>query len=135
MAKEKGRTADVKEPEDASVRQSVELSRHRGFGGDKKLFLQLIAAKRSQNNATELNLQEFSKVFAIKDKQLAQDLFRAFDTNGDGNVTLEELKLMADLLEKGDPQARIDRATSHHHNPRAPLSFMRSVSAIQGFRL
>lgn len=94
---------------DDGVRASVELSRHRGFGGDKKVFLEIIAAKRKQGNASELNLQEFSKVFGIKDKQLAQDLFRAFDVNGSGTVTLDELKQMADLLDKGDPATKVER--------------------------
>lgn len=88
----------------------MEISRHRGFGGDKKVFLEIIAEKRRQGTATELNLAEFKKVFGIKDKQLAQDLFRVFDANGGGTVTLEELKDMADLLERGDPHAKVDRA-------------------------
>lgn len=126
-------TLNAAEKEDESVRASVEISRHRGFGGDKKVFLEIIAEKRRQGTATELNLAEFKKVFGIKDKQLAQDLFRVFDANGGGTVTLEELKSMADLLERGDPQAKVDCTFCiSGHVLRLGLTYR---SAFQDFRL
>ena len=90
------------------MRKSVELARHRGFGGDKKLFLEIISGKHDKNKL--LTLQEFTRVFGIKDKQLATDLFHAFDSEGSGTVNLDELTSMADLLEKGDPNAKVDCA-------------------------
>ncbi len=114
---------------DEGVRKSVDLSRHRGFGGDKKIFLDMIASKRAQNDSSHLNLAEFSKVFGVKDKQLAKDLFRAFDLNGDGTVTLEELNTMADLLEKGDPNAKVDCTLMSSANmlPRLLILFLSSA--------
>jgi hypothetical protein len=104
--------AQVSSEDDRVVRQSIDLSRHKGFGGDKKLFLEIISKKRSENQADgseSLTFPEFKKVFGIKDNQLAQDLFRAFDLDGSGKITLDELQSMADLLAKGDPISRVDR--------------------------